>query len=79
MMPKYMVIFNWKGSDLEDFKDSMEDYRETTASFYETYTDASNAKMNAECGMGAYAEVYVREEIFEDGESMGKEYRLLYV
>lgn len=77
-MPKFMVIFNWKGSDLEELKDSMEDYCETTAGFYETYEEASNAKMNAECGMGAYAEVYVREEIIEDGVPCGKEYRFLY-
>lgn len=77
-MPKYMVIFNWKGSELEEFRDSMDDYRETTASFYDSYIDASNAKMNAECGMGAYAEVYVREEIIEDGVSCGNEYRFLY-
>ena len=78
-MPKYMVIFNWEGSDLEEYKEYVEDYQPTTAGFYETFADASNAKMDAECGMGAYAEVYVREEIIEDGEPMGKEYRLLYV
>lgn len=79
VMPKYMVIFNWRGSDLEEFKDSIEDYRETTASFYEDYIAAANAKMDAECGLGAYAEVYIREEVTEDGESCGFDaYRLLY-
>lgn len=70
VMPKYMVIFNWM-SDYED--------QETTARFYGTYEEAENARMNAVCGLGAYAEVYIREEVFDDnGDCVGTEYTLLY-
>lgn len=34
---------------------------EQCASFYDTYAEAKGAKMNSECGLGAYAEIYSRE------------------
>lgn len=35
---------------------------ETQARFFDTYKEASRYRMDAECGMGAYAEIYERKE-----------------
>ena len=44
----------------------------TFANFFDTYEEASNARMDCECGLGWYAEIYVREET-----ECGKEYVFL--
>lgn len=59
-MPKYMVIT--KGDE------------GTFTSFFENINDADNCRMDAECGMGWYAEVYERTEI-EEGMTA---YQFLY-
>lgn len=51
-MKKYMVVYAMEG--------------EQSAAFLDTYTDAHNFKMDVECGMGGYAEIYKRIEV-EDG------------
>ena len=61
-MKKFMVVIF--ASD--------EDGEETFAKFFDTYGDASNARMDAECGMGWYAEIYVRQET-----ECGREYVFL--
>ena len=40
---------------------------EQYAGFYDNYPDARNAKMDVECGLGGYAEIYGREE-YEDSD-----------
>ena len=45
-MKKYMLIVLFEG--------------ETSTHFYDEYIAASNARMDAECGLGAYAELYER-------------------
>lgn len=47
-MKKYMVII-------------LTDEGEQIANFFDKYQDAENCRMNSECGMGWYAEVYARE------------------
>ena len=37
-----------------------------SAGFYGSYPEARDAKMGVECGMGGYAEIYIRNED-EDG------------
>lgn len=39
---------------------------EQTAMFYDSYEEASGCRMDLECGLGAYCEIYERVEI-EDG------------
>lgn len=39
----------------------------TGASFYDHYSEARNAKMNYECGLGWYCEIYERKEIPDQG------------
>lgn len=56
-MPKYMVITKGDG--------------EVWAAFFDSITEAEDYKMDGECGMGFYAEVYERDE--ELGE-----YQFLY-
>jgi hypothetical protein len=51
-MKKYMIVYSF-----EDCQG---------ASFAEDYTEARNKKMDVECGLGGYAEIYGREE-HEDG------------
>ena len=63
-MKKYMIVCQ----NTDDNK--------TEASFADTYNEARNIMMNAECGMGWPAEIYARVEIDEDGYK-GSEYRLL--
>lgn len=46
MMPKYMIVMQLDG--------------ETFTSFAEKASDADNIRMNCECGMSGYAEVYER-------------------
>ena len=58
-MPKYMVVFN--GGN------------ETGVSFRTNYEAAKNFKMDVECGLGLYAEIYVRET----GDDGMEEYRFL--
>lgn len=62
-MKKYMVVF-------------LADGNETVANFFDTYTEAKNAYMDMECGLGWYAEIYERMEIEEEGYKE-KEYRLI--
>lgn len=47
-MKKYMVII-------------VDDEGEQFCNFFDKYQDAENCRMNSECGMGWYAEVYERE------------------
>ena len=49
-MKNYMVII-------------LTDEGEQIVNFFDKYQDAENCRMNSECGMGWYAEVYAREEI----------------
>ena len=61
-MKKYMVIAYGEGK--------------TSVSFYDTFSEAENAHMDYECGLGWYAEVYERG-IFE--KDCLEEYRLIFV
>ena len=58
-MPKYMLI--------------IQDGSETHAMFSDSYEQIRGWKMDGECGLGAYAEIYEREFI----EEQGYEYQLL--
>lgn len=63
-MKKYMVIDSYGGSVM--------------AFFYDEYASARQHKMNLECGLGGYAEIYERVETKDDdGVVVGEEYRLL--
>lgn len=53
-MKEYMVIFLIEGIQ--------------SVSFYDRYQDAENARMNCECGMGGYAEVYKYSRLDENDE-----------
>lgn len=53
-MKKYMVIVLLDG--------------EQSAHFTDDYTTAHNMAMDAECGLGAYAEIYVRVQNEEYGD-----------
>lgn len=55
---------------------TLTDDNETFARFFDNYTEARNAKMDAECGLGWYTEIYERITIEEDGYKE-KEYRLI--
>ena len=48
-MPKYMVV--------------IKDEDGVSASFFSSYLKANDCRLNAECGMGAYTELYVRDTI----------------
>ena len=54
-MKKYMIVYEIKV-----------DYPEREpvqgASFADSYSEALDKKQGAECGLGGYAEIYVREE-----------------
>ena len=53
-MKKYMIIYEIDDSD---------EYKPVQGtSFADTYAEARNKKMDVECGLGAYAELYAREE-----------------
>ena len=52
-MKKYMIVYTIEENN--------------GASFAEDYTEAKNKKMDIECGLGGYAEIYGREE-HEDGD-----------
>ena len=52
-MKKYMIVYTIEGSPGASFKD--------------TYDEARGAKMDIECGLGGYAEIYGREE-YEDSD-----------
>lgn len=56
-MKKYMVI-------------TRTDDGSAFAAFFDTYDEADGFKMDGECGMGYYAEVYERDDVHG--------YRLLY-
>ena len=58
-MPKYMMI--------------IQDGTETYTEFSDSYDQIRDRKTDYECGLGAYAEIYEREFI----EEQGYEYRLL--
>ena len=58
-MAQFMVVSNVDG--------------ETVANFYDSLGEAENARMNCECGMGGYAEVYTRVS-----DEDGARYELLY-
>lgn len=58
-MKKYMMITLYEGQQ--------------GVSFYDSYDAAFGAHMDAECGLGAYAEVYERQDGPEGGQ-----YVLLY-
>ncbi len=53
-MKKYMVITLYEGQQ--------------GVSFYDSFDAAQDAHMNAECGLGAYAEVYERQDGPEGGQ-----------
>ena len=50
-MKKYMLVYIIEG--------------EQGAKFSNNYLEISNAKMDVECGMGGYAEIYKRIEVEE--------------
>lgn len=54
-MKKYMIVYEIK--DDHEGLDSVHG-----ASFADDYTEAKNKKMDIECGLGGYAEIYGREE-----------------
>ena len=54
------------------------DDHETHALFFDNLNDAEDERMNITCGLGWYAEIYVRDFIDEDEPEVGKEYKLLY-
>lgn len=63
-MKKYMVIAIDGGEHFAIFTDD--------------YTEARRAFMDYECGLGAYAEIYIREKQYdEDGAPLGSEYVFL--
>ena len=68
-MKKYMVVY-----EIKDDHEGLEPVQ--GASFTDDYTEARNKKMDVECGLGAYAELYVRDEV--EGYSFA-EYKLLEV
>lgn len=45
---------------------------EQFTSYADTYNEARNQKMNIECGLGGYAEIYSREQT-----EFGSEYKFL--
>lgn len=59
-MPRFMVVTKCEG--------------ETHAAFFETYNKAHNYCLNAECGMGAYWEMYERQEITDEDGYTSREY-----
>lgn len=48
-MKKYMIVYTVEDSQ--------------GASFADDYTEARNKKMDIECGLGGYAEIYEREDV----------------
>lgn len=64
-MKKYMVVYKITAEESDPING---------ATFADDYTEAQAKKMDIECGLGGYAELYVREE--RDG---GPEYVLLEV
>lgn len=66
-MKKYMIVY-----EIKDDHEGLDPVQ--GASFADDYTEARNKKMDVECGLGGYAELYVREE--REG---GPEYVLLEV
>ena len=58
-MKKYMIVYKVEDSQ--------------GASFADDYPEAKNKKMDIECGLGGYAEIYGREEL----EDYGPEYVLI--
>ena len=57
-MKKYMVVYTWEG--------------DTFASFADTFSEADKTRMDLECGLGEYAEIYERLET-----EYGEEYKLI--
>ena len=51
-MKKFMVIYTYEGTQ--------------GASFFDTAGEAENCRMDLECGLGAYAEVYERKDSNHD-------------
>lgn len=63
-MKKFMVIATSEG--------------EQFATFTDDYAEASRTRMDYVCGLGAYAEIYIREKQYdEDGNPLGLEYVFL--
>lgn len=63
-MKKYVVIATGDG--------------EQFATFTDDYAEARDAFMGYECGLGAYAEIYIRENQHdEEGNPIGSAYVLL--
>lgn len=48
-MKKFMLVF-------------LADGEETCTKFFDTYEEVQNARMDCECGLGWYAEIYERQE-----------------
>ena len=59
-MKKYMIVYS-----IKDDHEGLEPVQ--SALFADDYTEARNKKMDVECGLGGYAEIYGREER-EDGQ-----------
>lgn len=57
-MKRFMVVYHTDGKD--------------AAAFFDDRSAAAQFKMNVECGVGGYAEVYKRSD------KRGGEYKLLY-
>lgn len=63
-MKKYMVISLVDG--------------ETGAFFTDSFQEAENYRMNGECGVGAYCEVYERMLCDEEHPEEGYEYKMIF-
>lgn len=67
-MKRYMVIYEADG--------------EQGATFFDSFSEAENCRMNIECGLGGLAEVYERIEVREDVNgiltTVSHEYQFLY-
>lgn len=53
-MKKYMCVFQNHDDNL------------TGASFFDSYAEARDFKMNCECGLGWYCEIYSREVVKDE-------------
>ena len=65
-MPKYMLVYKMMDDETRIL--------EWGVSFYDTFAEADSARMDYECCMGAYVEMYQRMNIGDKGMS---EYRFI--
>lgn len=73
-MKRFMVVYSIPG-DVSFEGDPIPG--KTCAAFFDHVAEAEQFRMDCECGMGGYAEVYERQEPSVDNDYMGG-YVLLY-